>query len=301
MERIAITGASGLLGTRLARLLVEHGRSVLRLVRRRARGADEVEWNPDRGSIDAAALEGLDGLVHLAGENVGGGRWSAARKRRILESRTHGTALIAETLAGLERRPRVLVSVSAVGYYGDSGDAVVDELAPAGDGFLAAVAVAWEAATAPAADAGIRVVLPRIGVVLAATGGALSRLLLPFRLGLGGVVGGGRQYMSWIALDDCAAALEHLLYADSLAGPVSLVAPTPVTNADFTRTLARVLGRPALLPLPAPLVRLLLGEMGRELLLSGQRVSSARLEASGFRFGHPELEAALRAELSSRR
>ena len=298
MERVAVSGASGLIGSRLCERLASRRASVVRLVRRPARGPDEIAWDPGANTIDSAALAGLDAVVHLAGENVGGGRWSEARKRRILESRERGTRLLAEALAGLAKPPRVLVSASAIGFYGDSGDAPVDEQSPVGGGFLARVVRAWEEAATPARSAGIRVVHPRMGIVLSASGGVLGRLLLPFRLGLGGVVGSGRQLMSWIALEDCLAALEHLIGASVLEGPVNLVAPEPVTNAEFTRVLARVLRRPARLPLPAALVELGLGAMGRELLLAGQHVSCARLQASGFEFRYADLESALRAELS---
>ncbi len=298
MQRVAVSGASGMIGARLCERLASRGVDVARLVRRPARGPDEIAWEPGANTIDADALAGIDAVVHLAGENVGGGRWNEARKRRILESRERGTRLLAEALAGLARPPRVLVSASAIGFYGDSGDPPVDEQSPAGGGFLARVVRAWEEAAAPARAAGIRVVHPRMGIVLSASGGVLGRLLLPFRLGLGGVVGGGRQPMSWIALADCLAALDHLLGASDLDGPVNLVAPEPVTNAEFTRVLARVLHRPARLPLPAVLVELALGAMGRELLLAGQRVDCARLEASGFAFRYPDLESALRAELA---
>ena len=297
MARVAVTGASGLIGSQLATLLAERRSTVLRLVRRAAHGAGEVAWNPVAGTIDAGALEKVDAVVHLAGEGVASGRWSAGRKRKILESRTRGTELVARTLAGLRSPPRVLLVASAVGYYGDSGAQPVDEDSALGQGFLAEVTDAWERAADVARAADIRVVHARIGVVLARNGGMLQRLMLPFRLGLGGAVGDGRQYMSWIALEDCVAALDHLLRATDLAGPVNLVAPGPVTNAEFTRELARALHRPALLPLPAPLVRLGFGQMGRELLLAGQNVSSARLEASGFAFRHRGLAAALAALL----
>jgi uncharacterized protein (TIGR01777 family) len=296
--RIVISGASGLIGAALATRLAAAGHPVGRMVRGRAgvRPGD-VAWDPAAGRIDAAALEGAEAVVHLAGESIAFGRWTAAKKRAIRDSRVAGTRLLAEALAGLARPPRVLVSASAVGYYGDRGAEPLTEASPRGQGFLAEVAEAWEAAAEPARRAGLRVVHPRIGMVLAATGGALPRMLTPFRLGLGGVIGDGRQQVSWIALDDLVGALRHLLVTESLTGPVNAVAPGPVDNRELTRTLARVLGRPALLPLPAALVRLAFGEMGPALLLASARVLPVRLEATGFRFRYPALEAALRGVL----
>jgi uncharacterized protein (TIGR01777 family) len=232
--------------------------------------------------------------VHLAGESIAAGRWTPARKAAIRASRVGPTRLLASTLAGLHAPPRVFVSASAVGYYGDRGDEPVTEASPPGRGFLADVCRAWEAEAELAGRAGIRVVTLRIGMVLAASGGGLARMLGPFRLGLGGVLGSGRQYVSWIALDDLVAAVAHVIRADGVTGPVNATAPTPVTNREFTRTLGRALGRPTLLRLPAPLVRLLFGEMGQALLLDGQRVLPARLQATGFRFAHSDLEGALR-------
>jgi uncharacterized protein (TIGR01777 family) len=295
--RVAITGASGLIGESLGAFLSAGGHAVARLVRRVARGPDEIAWDPAAGKIDAARLAGVDAVVHLAGESVAAGRWTAARKRRILESRVGSTRLLAETLARLEQGPRVLVSASAIGYYGDRGDRRLTEESEPGRGFLAEVCQAWEAAAEPARRAGIRVVHPRIGLVLSGRGGALARMLLPFRLGLGGVVGSGRQVASWIALDDVVGAIHHLLFADGVAGPVNLAAPVAVPHRELVRTLGRVLRRPTRLPLPAAAVRVLLGEMGQALLLDGARVEPARLLAGGFRFLHPDLEGALRSEL----
>lgn len=296
--RIAVTGATGLIGRALVRALAAAGHRVDRVSRRApAPGSTDVQWDPERGRLDPQALAGIDAAVHLAGESIAAGRWTSTVRARIRESRVGGTRLLAATLARLDPPPRVLVSASAVGYYGDRGDEPLDEASPPGSGFLADVAREWEAAAEPARAAGIRVVTPRIGLVLAREGGALGRMLLPFRLGLGGVVGSGRQYWSWITLPDLVRVLERALEDASLAGPVNAVAPGPVTNREFTRTLGRVLGRPAVLPLPAAAVRVLLGEMGEALLLGGARVLPRRLERAGFQFQHPGLEGALRAVL----
>lgn len=297
-RRIAISGASGRLGSALAAFLTSGGHRVDALVRRSpVLGSSEIFWDPGRGELDVAALEGVDAVAHLAGESIAGGRWDLQRKRRILRSRAQGTRLLCERLAQLERPPKTLLSASAIGYYGDRGEEVVDESSELGSGFLADVCQAWEAATAPARDAGIRVIHVRTGVVLSARGGVLRQLLLPFRLGLGGPVGTGRQYMSWIVLDDAVGAFAHLLFSTELAGAVNVVAPQPVTNAAFARGLGRVLKRPAAIRLPAAMIQLAFGEMGRELLLFGVRASSAELERSGFRFLYPTLDGGLRAEL----
>ena len=297
--RVAVTGATGLVGAALVSALREAGHRVDRLTRRApAPGSTDVQWDPARGRLDPRALEGVDAVVHLAGEPIAALRWTPAVKARIRESRVDGTRLLAETLARLPRPPRVLVSTSAVGYYGDRGDAALTEESPPGAGFLADVCRAWEAAADPARAAGIRVVHPRVGVVLAGQGGALPRIALPFRLGAGGVIGSGRQYWSWIELGDLVRVLELCLALDALAGPVNAVAPAPATNRELTHVMGRVLGRPTLVPLPAIAVRLLLGEMGQALLLDSARVLPRRLERAGFRFRHPELEGALRAALA---
>ncbi len=272
---------------------------MLRLVRREARSDTEVAWNPARGELEPAALEGLDAVVHLAGANIAERRWSEARKRVLLESREHGTRLLCETLARTRKLPEVLIAASAVGYYGDRGDEWLDERSAPGQGFLPELCQAWEAATEPARRAGIRVVNLRLGVVLAAQGGALARMLTPFRLGVGGVVGNGRQYLSWIALEDVLRVDAHLIASSDGAGPQHAVAPAPVTNREFTRVLARVLHRPAILPVPGFLCRAAFGELGQALLLEGARVCCARLERSGFRFRYRDLESALRAELET--
>jgi uncharacterized protein (TIGR01777 family) len=275
------------------------GHDVHSLVRRPPRSdQNEIFWNPARGSAVAETdLEGFDAIVHLAGENIASGRWTEARKQRIRESRVSGTRLLSEALASRDRKPRVLICASAVGYYGDRGDEPLDERAEPGEGFLAEVCREWEAATQPAVDAGIRVVNLRIGVVLSARGGALATMLAPFRLGLGGRIGSGCQHMSWIALDDLIGIVHFLLHADGVSGPVNAVAPQAVTNYEFTKTLGRVLWRPTMTPLPSAVVRVLLGEMGRELLLAGCCVIPAALDSAGFRFLFRDLESALRWEL----
>lgn len=296
---IAISGSGGLVGSALAAALAADGHRVVRLVRRgSAPGPDEVLWDPAAGRIDAAGLEGLDAVVHLAGENIASARWSAARKERIRASRVEGTRLVAGALAGLARPPRVLVSASAIGYYGNRGDEVLEEGSAPGTGFLAETCVAWEAATAPARRAGLRVVSLRIGIVLSVAGGALSRMLVPFRLGLGGRVGDGRQFMSWIVLDDLVGIIRYSVLDDALSGPVNAVAPRPVRNTEFTAALGQALRRPTPFPLPAWAVRLLLGEMGEALLLAGARVVPTGLERAGFAFRHADVGSALTSILA---
>lgn len=292
--RVAVTGASGLIGTALVRSLEADGHRVVRLVRRQPAGPREMSWQPG-GTLGAEALAGVDAVVHLAGAGIGDRRWSAAYKRVIRESRVRGTRTVAEAVA--QARPRVLVCGSAIGFYGDTGGREVDETAPAGSGFLAGVVRDWEAAAAPAREAGVRVVFARTGLVLG-RGGLVGRLLPLFRLGLGGRLGDGRQWMSWISLDDEVAALRFLLDGD-LEGPVNLTAPRPVTNADFTRALARAVGRPAVLAVPGAALRLVLGEFAEEGALISQRVLPRRLEEAGFTFGHPEVTAALATATST--
>jgi hypothetical protein len=297
--RVAVTGATGLVGSALVTALRAAGHRVDRVSRRPPRpGTTDIQWDPARGRLDPRALEGADAVVHLAGESIAAGRWTASAKARIRESRVGGTRLVADTLAGLDRRPRVLVSASAIGYYGHRGSEALTEDSPPGTGFLAEVARAWEAAADPARAAGIRVVHPRLGIILAGQGGALPQMLRPFRLGLGGPIGGGRQYWSWIALADVIRVVELVLAVESFAGPVNAVAPAPVTNREFARALGRALARPTLVPLPAPAVRLLMGEMGQALLLDSARVLPRRLERAGFRFRHPDLASALRDALA---
>lgn len=292
---IAVSGSTGLVGSALVGALEARGHLVRRLVRHAVRDGDhEIRWDPDKGEIDAAELNGIDGVVHLAGENIAGGRWTESFKRRILESRTKGTRLLAETLAGLEMKPSVLVSASAIGYYGNRHDEEVDELAPSGNGFLAEVCREWEAATEAAHDVGIRVVKLRIGPVLSPQGGALAKMLTPFKLGLGGVIGSGLQYFSWIALDDVVNALVFAVENESVVGPVNAVAPDAVTNREFTKTLGHVLGRPTIFPMPAFAARIAFGEMADEMLLGGARVAPRELIKAGFTFEYPQLEPALR-------
>ena len=295
---VAITGASGLIGRALLARLRSSGRRVRPLVRSvRADTPDDIVWDPMRGVLNPRDLEGAEAVVHLAGEPIAQ-RWTGSRREAIRESRVRGTELLSRAIATLERKPGVLLSGSAVGYYGDRGDDAVDEESPAGTDFLAGVARAWEASTAAARDAGVRVVILRSGVVLSPHGGALERLLPPFRLGVGGPIGTGRQWMSWIALDDHLNAMEHALATTGLHGPVNLVSPNPVMNAEFAATLGRVLGRPALVPVPSFALELLYGEMARATILAGQRVLPKALLRAGFKFAHPTLEEALRFELA---
>lgn len=294
--RVAITGSSGLIGTALSRSLEADGHEVVRVVRREG-GARTVRWDPDAGEIDAAGLEGLDAVVHLAGAGIGDHRWTDDHKRTVLESRQKGTSLLATSLAGLSSPPGVLVSGSAVGFYGDRGDEQLTEASGPGRGFLTEVVTAWEAAAAPAAAAGIRVAKIRSGVVLAAEGGALARMAKIARLGLLGKLGTGRQWMSWITLDDEVRAIRFLFDHD-VSGPVNLTAPAPVTNAVFTKALGRVLHRPTVLPVPGFGPKLVLGrELAEALLLEGQRVLPEVLLDAGFEFHHDEVETALHAVL----
>ncbi len=295
---VAISGATGLIGSALAARLRARSVRVRRLVRTaHPQSPDDIVWDPMRGVLSPNDLEGADAVVHLAGEPLAH-RWTDARRRAIRESRVRGTELVARTIAALDRRPRVLLSGSAIGIYGDRGDEPVDEESALGSDFLAGVTREWEAASVAAADAGVRVVLLRSGIVLSPKGGALERLLLPFRLGVGGPIGNGRQWMSWIALDDHVRAMEHALVTTGMHGPVNLVSPNPVTNAEFAATLGRVLSRPALVPAPAFALELVYGEMARATILAGQRVLPKVLLRTGFQFAHPTLEQALRYELA---
>ena len=290
--RILLTGSSGLIGHALLPILTAEGHTVVRLTRSPAKGR-HILWNPDEGIVESDDLEDFDAVVHLAGETIVG-RWTVEKKARILESRAKGTRLLCESLAHLRNRPLVLVSASAIGYYGDRGDQMLDEESSAGSLFLSEVTKAWEAATEPAVRNGIRVVNLRIGFVLSKAGGGLAAMLLPFKLGIGGRLGSGRQYMSWIDIDDVVGAVSHAILSDALHGPVNAVAPHPVTNREFTKSLGRVLWRPTIFPLPVFAAHLVMGEMADNLLLASARVVPARLLATGYEFRFPELKGALR-------
>lgn len=291
---VVVSGSHGLVGSALVPFLTTGGNRVTRLVRGTAARPDETAWDPVRGTVDASRLDGVDGVVHLAGENIAAGRWTPARKAEIRRSRVDGTRTLCEVLARLPHPPKILVSASAIGVYGDRGAEILTEGSVPGTGFLTDVCQEWEAATGPATRAGIRVVNLRFGMVLSPRGGALRKLLLPFRLGMGGRIGSGEQFTSWIALDDAIEVLHHVLCEETVRGPVNAVAPGPVTNAEFARTLARILRRPTLLPVPVFAARLAFGEMADALLLASACVMPASLQASGYRFRFPELEAALR-------
>ena len=295
--KIVISGASGLIGKRLVEQLQHHGHDVVRLVRRAA-GTGEVMWDPKAGVLSASALEGADAVIHLSGAGIGDKRWTTSYKREILESRTITTNLIATTIASMNRKPSVFLSGSAIGIYGPRGDEQLNEVSTDGTSFLADVCKQWEDAAKPASDAGIRTVLLRTGIVLTTKGGALKKQLPLFQLGLGGKFGNGKQWQSWISIDDEVGAIEHLLTAN-VSGAVNLTAPNPVTNAEFTSTLARVVKRPAFLPIPPFAPKAILGgELADALLFTGQRVLPAALNASGYQFVHPTLEVALRALLN---
>lgn len=293
--RILVSGSSGLVGSRLLHSLSEAGHDVSRLVRSESPGGGkQVRWDPALGNIDAGSIEGIDAAVHLAGENIAARRWTAAQKARIRDSRVGGTRVLSTALANLKQPPKTLICASAIGFYGDRGSEELTEQSEAGCSFLSEVCQEWEAAADPARNSGIRVVHLRFGMILSSKGGALKRMLLPFKLCAGGVVGSGEQYMSWIALDDAVGAVEHALAHDDLSGPVNGVAPNPVTNREFTKTLGRVLGRPTILPMPAIAARLALGELAQELLLASARVLPKRLQETGYPFRYAELEAALK-------
>ncbi|REK88306.1 TIGR01777 family protein [Streptomyces inhibens] len=292
--RIAITGSTGLIGTALVQSLRADGHEAVRLVRREPTAADEVRWDPKGQEVDTAGLTGCEAVVHLAGAGVGDHRWTAAYKQEIRDSRVLGTRAIASALASMDTPPRVFVCGSAIGYYGDTGDRRTDESAPAGTGFLPEVCVAWEDAAKPAQDAGIRTVFARTGLVVARSGGAWGRLFPIFRAGLGGRLGDGSQYWSFISLHDHIAALRHLIGTEGLAGPVNLTAPEPVTNREVTAVMGRVLNRPTLFTVPAPALRLALGEFAGD-VLGSQRVIPRRLLDSGFTFAHPRIIEAVRA------
>jgi len=294
---IAITGSSGLIGSAAVRVFERRGMRVLHVVRRDARTENEISWDPSKGSIDASKLEGVDAVINLAGANIAQ-RWTDNQKRAIRESRVGGTTTLSRALAALSKKPRVLLSGSAIGIYGAHRPDTVDESSSLGDDFLASVAREWEASTEQASAAGIRVVHLRTGIVLSPNGGMLERLLLPFKLGVGGRLGSGEQWLSWIAIADYVEALVFLLDADAVSGPVNLVAPNPATNAEFTAALGRVLGRPTVLTVPKVAMSLAFGEMADDTILASQRVRPRRLLEAGFVFALPTLEAALREELT---
>jgi uncharacterized protein (TIGR01777 family) len=290
--RIAVTGAGGLIGRPLCEALRNAGHQVLEITRN-PRQESHIGWNPDQGIVQADRLEGIGALVHLAGENIAGARWNPSVKQRIRDSRVRGTEVISRTLATLSTRPGTLICASAVGYYGDRGDELLQESSSPGHGFLAEVCQAWEAAAEPARQAGLRVVHLRLGMVLARHGGALAKMLPAFRWGVGGRIGNGKQYWSWIELSEVVNIILYALNETSLGGPVNVVAPEPVTNAEFTRTLASVLHRPAFLPMPAWAARLVLGEMADALLLASTRAIPARLQQAGYSFRFGRLQSAL--------
>ncbi len=290
--KILITGSSGLIGSVLIESLASNGHEVVRLLRKKF-AKDSPVWDPENDVIDLADVRDIAAVVHLAGDNIAEGRWNDRKKGRIRNSRVRGTKLLAEFFAASEHKPRIIVSASAVGVYGDRGEELVDETSEPGNGFLADVCQQWEGATASAVDAGIRVVNVRFGVVLSTAGGALKKMLLPFRMGLGGVIGGGKQYMSWVSIDDVVGMIQYVIGNDSMGGPVNLVSPHAVSNHEFTKTLGRVLHRPTIFPMPAFAARLAFGEMANELLLSSTRAVPKKLMNSGYKFRHPELGEAL--------
>lgn len=298
--RILVTGSTGFIGSALVPFLSADGHRVGCLIRTLPRkGKAEFQWGPETGFIDTSHLEGVHGVVHLAGENIASDRWTAEKKARIRDSRVDGTRLLSDALAGLKQPPKVLVCASAIGYYGDRGDELLTEDSAPGAGFLAEVCRDWEAATKSAEQKGIRVVHLRFGMVLSPTGGAMAKLLPPFKKGLGGVLGTGQQYVSWITLDDLLGVILHALTTEALQGPVNAVTPNPVTNRELTRTLGRLLGRMTIFPMPAAAARLVFGELADALLLASQRVQPTRLVATGYDFRYPELEGAIRHLLAA--
>ena len=297
--KVAVTGSTGLIGSRLVSFLTTGGHEVSRLVRTAATKKDEIAWQPAEGRIDKSRLEGHDVVVHLGGDNIGEGRWTEAKKKRIYDSRVDSTTLLSRTLCDLQQPPKLFFCASAIGYYGDRAVEPLEESASPGGLFVANVCRAWEAATEPAQAKGIRVVQGRFGIVLAGWDGPLKKMLLPFKLGLGGKVGDGKQYWSWIDLDDAVGAIHHVITHDELRGPVNIVSPQPVTNAHFTKTLGRVLRRPTIFPLPAAVARVVMGDMADELLLASAKVIPTKLQGSGYGYRYPELELSLRHQLGN--
>jgi uncharacterized protein (TIGR01777 family) len=295
--KVLIAGASGLVGSALVPKLEAEGAKVTRLVRSSPSGAGEIEWHPNNDQIDAIQLEGFDAIMNFAGENVAAGRWTDEQKKKIHDSRVNGTHLLSEAIGKLKKRPAVFLCASATGIYGDRGDELLDEESDSGGGFLAGVCREWEEATEPAIRAGVRTVNLRFGPILAREGGMLAKLLTPFKMGMGGKVGSGKQYISWVAIDDAIEAIKLALHNQSLRGPLNIVSPNPITNEAFTKTLGHVLSRPTALAMPAFAVRLAFGEMADEVLLVSQRVTPKKLSDAGYQFQYPELEEALRKNL----
>ena len=293
--KVLIAGASGLVGTSLTDSFSRRGTAVTRLVRTSPDpGKQEVEWHPNKGEIDPASIEGFDAIINLAGESIAEGRWTEEKKKRIRDSRIDGTQLLSETMAGLSQPPKVFLCASATGVYGNRGDEVLDESSSAGKGFLAEVCREWEEATVQASNARVRVVNLRFGPIFSSEGGMVAKLLTPFKFGLGGKIGSGEQYMSWVAMDDVVGVINFALERDTVRGPINVVTPNPVTNAEFTRVMGKVLSRPTFLMVPAFAARLAFGEMADEMLLASQRVVPRRLSEAGYTFLYPELEGALR-------
>ena len=291
--RILITGASGLIGTALQRSFDEIGHELLLASRKEAKDSQHIQWDVEKGFSEPERLEGIDAVVHLAGESVFGLSWSDAKKKAIRDSRVDGTRSVVEAISKLKARPNVLVAASAIGFYGDRGDEEMTESSAAGDTFLAEVSKEWESEARRAEDAGIRTVLLRTGIILSKDGGALGTMLLPFKLGIGGVVGSGKQWMSWISIDDHIRVINYAIENENVRGAVNSVSPNPVTNGEFTKTLGEVLYRPTILPLPSFAVNMVFGEMGDALLLASTRVMPKRLEDAGFEFKYPELKTAI--------
>lgn len=293
--KLLLSGSSGLVGSTLVPFLPSLGTRVTRLVRKTPRIDEQaIFWDPSRGLLKADYVDGFDAVVHLAGEGIASGRWTKSKKARIRDSRVKGTRLLCEGLARVKNPPRTFICASAIGYYGNRGDQLLREDSSPGEGFLAEVCKEWEAQSAPLRDRGTRIIFLRFGLILSPKGGALGKMLPPFKMGFGGVMGSGNQYMSWIALDDAVAAIVHVLMNHSIRGPVNVVSPNPVRNYDFTRALGEALSAPTILPMPGVLARIIFGEMAKDLLLSSQRVEPTQLQKSGFQFGYPTLDNALR-------
>ena len=291
--KVLITGSSGLIVSALTESLEANGHEVIRLLRKKLDDKSPA-WDPENSVIDLGDVTGIDAVIHLAGENIAAGRWNAQKKERILSTRVKGTKLLAEFFAASDHKPRIIISASAVGIYGDRGEELVDETSEPGNGFLAGVCKQWEQATTPAVDAGIRVANVRFGMILSTSGGALKKMLGPFRMGLGGIIGNGKQYVSWVSIDDVVEMIQYIIMNDSMRGPINLVSPNAVSNREFTKTLGRVLHRPTIFPVPAFAARIAFGEMANELLLTSTRVQPTKLMDSDYKFRHAELGEALK-------